>query len=346
MLFTSITDIAASFFPLIIVAIGFGILLWLMNYFLLGKQVNIGAERKIPRQLIMLAMTLLATIAAVLVLPISESSRNQIIALIGLLLSGVLAFASTTVFTNIMAGMMLRVTQPFKTGDFISVQEYFGRVAARGLLDTEIQTEQRELIAIPNIYLVNHPVSVISSNGALVSASVSIGYDVHHGVVQTLLLAAAKATDLSDPFVHIVELGNYSVSYKVSGLLSDVKNLITTRSLLCANVLDAFHAEKVEVMSPNFMNQRPVPKEQSMIPQSKANVEAPTQSIAEDIVFDKAEQASQKESEKKTLKKEIKETEEALKSANENSKKQLTAKLELAKEQLATLKKNNEQEEN
>lgn len=337
----SITDIALSFFPVIVVAVGFGLLLWLMNYLLLGKRVAIGAERKIPRQLIMLAMTLFGMIAVVLVLPISESSRNQIIALIGLLLSGVLAFASTTVFTNIMAGMMLRVTQPFKTGDYIRVEDYAGRVAARGLLDTEIQTEERELIAIPNTYLIRNPVSVISGNDALVSASVTIGYDVHHRVVQTLLLEAAKTTGLSEPFVHIVELGNYSVSYKVSGLLADVKSLITTRSLLCTNILDAFHSEKVEIMSPSFMSQRQLSPDQSMIPPVQADIAAPIQSIAEDIVFDKAEQASQKEDEQRTLTEEIKETEEAIKSAHESIKKQLILKLDLAKEKLTLLDKSN-----
>ena len=63
--------------------------------------------------------------------------------------------------------------------------------------------------------------------------------------------------------------------------------------------------------------------------------------IYKDIVFDKAEQASQKEDEQRTLTEEIKETEEAIKSAHESIKKQLILKLDLAKEKLTLLDKSN-----
>ena len=55
----------------------------------------------------------------------------------------------------------------FRSGDFIRVKEYFGRVTERGLLDTEIQTETRELISIPNAFLISNPVQVIRSSGTI-----------------------------------------------------------------------------------------------------------------------------------------------------------------------------------
>ena len=64
----------------------------------------------------MLGLTLGSLVALVLAFPVSESSRNQIIGLIGLLLSGIIAFSSSTIFANLMAGIMLRVTRPFGTG--------------------------------------------------------------------------------------------------------------------------------------------------------------------------------------------------------------------------------------
>lgn len=71
-----------------------------------------------------------------------------------------LAFSSTTMFSNIIAGNMMRFTRPFITGDFIRVNDYAGRVTERGLFDCEIQTENRELIVIPNNFLINNPVTV------------------------------------------------------------------------------------------------------------------------------------------------------------------------------------------
>ncbi|MEB3733556.1 mechanosensitive ion channel [Halopseudomonas pachastrellae] len=56
------------------------------------------------------------------------------IALLGLLISGVFAFSSSNIFANLAAGVLMRMTRPFVLGDFISVGEHFGRVAERGLL--------------------------------------------------------------------------------------------------------------------------------------------------------------------------------------------------------------------
>ncbi len=182
------------------------------------------------------------------------------------MISGTFAFSSTTIMANLMAGVMLRMTRPFRTGDFIRVESYFGRVAERGLLDTEIQDESRELIAIPNTYLISHAVTVVRSSGTIVSTTLSLGYDVHHLVVEPLLLRAAERARLEDPFVHVLELGNYAITYRVSGLLVEVKNLLTVRSNLCREILDVLHEEQIEIASPTIMNQRRWPEETKLIP--------------------------------------------------------------------------------
>lgn len=327
----------SDFMPTILVLfITLGIL-WVSHTVLLGRHIKIGVERRMPRQLLMLVLTIASTIALVLSLPINDGSRNQIIALIGLLLSGVFAFSSTTIFANMMAGVMLRVTQPFVTGDYIRVEQYFGRVAERGLFDTEVQTEQRELIAIPNTFLIQHPVSVISADGVLISASLSLGYDVHHGTVESSLLDAAGTCGLQESFVHITELGNYAVSYKVSGLLKDVQGLITMRSQLYVAVLDALHGAGIEILSPTVMNQRAIATDRQVVPQSAPIELAPVQALAEDIVFDKAEQAVQKESETKQLLADIKDAEEDLKKADEQTKAALRVQLTQLKARLEFL---------
>ncbi|MFT4677309.1 MAG: small conductance mechanosensitive channel [Patiriisocius sp.] len=60
-------------------------------------------------------------IIPVVLAPLEESTRNQILGLIGLLMSAIVALSSTAFVTNFMAAIMLRVTRPFKVGDFITV---------------------------------------------------------------------------------------------------------------------------------------------------------------------------------------------------------------------------------
>lgn len=278
----------------------------------------------------MLGLTLLGLLAVVLVLPVSDTSRNQLMGLIGILISGIFAFSSTAVTSNLLAGVLLRITKPFRVGDFIRIGEHFGRVSERGLFDTEIQTETRELIALPNTYCISNPVTTIRSSGTIISASLSLGYDLDHTRIEPLLMEAAKSSGLSEPFVHILELGNFSVTYRVSGLLEDPKRLISARSKLYARVLDTLHGHGIEIMSPSFMNQRKI--------DDNTKLEEP-ESLAEDIAFDKAEQAEQLEYEKLQLAKEIEKLEASLKQlTDEDEKKVNKEELESMYERLKALK--------
>ena len=202
----------ASFGPLGIIVTVVGMMLWMAHWLLIKRHPELGNERLFPRQLIMLGLTLAGLLAVVFVLPVSESSRNQLMGLIGILISGVFAFSSATVTSNLMAGMLLRITKPFRVGDFIRIGDHFGRVSERGLFDTEIQTETRELIALPNTYCIGNPVTTIRSSGTIISATLSLGYDLDHRRIEPLLMEAAEACGLSEPFVHILELGNFSVT--------------------------------------------------------------------------------------------------------------------------------------
>lgn len=315
-----------------------GLLLWAAHLFIIKRHPELGNERLFPRQLIMLGLTFSVILIVVLALPINESSRNQIIALLGLLISGVFAFSSSTLFANLMAGVMLRVTKPFFTGDFVSVGEYFGRVTERGLLDTELQSENRELVALPNTYLINNPVSVTRSSGAIVSTTLSLGYDVHHSAVDSLLIDAANHAGLSDPFVQILELGDYSITYKVSGMLTDIKSLLTSRSNLRRSVLDHLHAGGVEILSPAFMSQRHVPENSKVMPLAPAEKRQDAPSNVEAVVFDKAEQAEQVEHGRQVELKKIADLELQLKDASEEQSKRIKKLIAESLEELEALK--------
>lgn len=330
-------ELIVPYLPPLGVAIAFGAVLWGAHWFLIGRHADLGRERRFPRQLVMLGLTLVGLVTIVLSLPVSESSRNGLIGMIGLLASGILAFSSTTVVANLMAGILLRVTKPFGIGDFIRVNDHFGRVSDRGLFDTEIQSESRELVAIPNTYLISHPVTTIRSSGTIISLTLSLGYDVHHSQVESLLVKAAQECGLEEPFVHILELGNFSVTYRISGFLKEVKWLITARSNLSRSVLDTLHGHGIEIMSPSVMNQRKLAGDKKTLPAAGQEKSLETPVIAEDIVFDKAEQAEQKEKEKKEWIGTIEKLESSLKDAPEEDKEQIKKQIAEGRERLKVL---------
>ena len=236
-----------------------------------------------------------------------------------------------------MAGILLRITKPFKTGDFIRVAEHFGRVSERGLFDTEIQTETRELIALPNTFLITNAVTTIRSSGTIISATVSLGYDVHHSRVEAFLVKAAENCGLEESFVHILDLGNFSVTYRISGFLTEVKRLITARSNLYKQILDTLHEQDIEIMSPSIMNQRRIPDDEKVIPKKSFKSSIEEEINAEEIAFDKAEAAEVAEKTKQDVIKEIEDLEAAMREATEEAKSQIKQRLEESREYLKTL---------
>ena len=273
-------------------------------YLLYKRKILFAREHRIFNPLVFVFLVLMSVIAGILTLPISDVSRGQLLSLIGITTTGAIGLASTTFIGNAMAGFMLKIVSNFRPGDFLKVENIFGRITEMGLFHTEIQTEDRDLATLSNLYLVKNPVKVIRSSGAFISSEISIGYDVSSKKVQTLLLEAAESTGLAESFVHIKALGDFSVSYKVSGFLKDIKTILSSHSKLKGNILEIFHKNNVEIVSPNFMNQRQLVTNDKMIP--KGNHQSSTEvnsnhSTPEDLIFDKADEAETKEKRKERL---------------------------------------------
>jgi len=275
---------------LIIILVIFGV------RYIINKRAA-GTSYNVRRQVITILLSLVGLLTVIMVIPdqyLSETSRGQLLSLIGILLSAAIALSSTTLIGNAMAGLMLRVVKSFRPGDFVRIGDHFGRVTERGLFHIEIQTEDRDLTTLPNLYLVTNPVKVIRSSGTIVSAEVSLGYDVPRTEIENCLKEAASAAGLSDPFVLLMELGDFSVTYRVSGMLTEVKHLISARSKLRRMMMDSLHQCGIEIVSPTFMNTRALPERKTIIPKSiqPAAVEkSKTEPSIETLVFDKAEEA-------------------------------------------------------
>ena len=322
------------------------LILWGADWWLLRRR-ELGAERRLPRELAMLLMTIAGVLVVILLLPMSDSTRGQVLSLLGIVLTGVIALSSTTFVANAMAGLMLRIVKSFHPGDFIRIGEQFGRVTQRGLLHTEIQTQDRDLTTFPNLYIITNPVTVVRSSGTIISANVSLGFDIPHDQVEELLRQGAEQAGLQEPFVQVTELGNYSVSYRVAGFLADVSQLLTARSTLRKKVMDALHGAGIEIVSPTFMNQRQLAETARFIPpisiQEKPAVE---EAPPEAMMFDKAEQAAQVEQSRKQreeILKQIEQLQQERKGADDETKLQLDSQIASLLQQAEGLAQNLEQ---
>jgi small-conductance mechanosensitive channel len=343
----AISSILSGFRPALPLVVALGILaaVLLATRGLLQKRYANHSSYQYRQQLIMLAITAVGLIVVILVSPLSENQEGELLRLIGILFSGAIALSSTTLLGNALAGFMLRAVRSFRMGDFVSVGDYFGRVSGRGLFHTEIQTDHRDLVTLPNLFLATNPVKVVRESGTIISADVSLGYEVPRTGVEGLLLKAAKMAELTDPFVHVIELGDFSVVYRVSGLLPDVKGLIRVRSRLREEMLDSLHTGGIEIVSPGFTNRRSVEDQVFVPPVERATAETAEvpEKSAEEVAFDKAEEAESAEELQQTLDEtgpRLEELEKQLKEAKDDAERE---QLEIRISQLRSMRERLEQ---
>ncbi len=268
-------------------------------------QQNAAEGRKFVLQWVAVVFVFALLLLALLVSPIKDPIKGDIVQVLGVVIPAAVALSATAFLGNAMAGLVLRRMQHFRLGDFIRVGEHFGRVSERTLMYTEIQTEDRDLASLPNLLLVTQPIKVVRRSGTVVSATVSLGYEIPWSKVEKALLEAATRAHLQDPFVQVKELGDFSVVYRTAGMLEDVRSLFTKRSDLRTHMLDCLHEAGIQILSPNYINLRglsenapeTIPEGMDNQAQSrKALGAAPT-----DLIFDKAESAAALDSRREDL---------------------------------------------
>ncbi len=291
--FQQILDGAISFIPTAATILVVIILLAVART-IINRRFRTQPGQRFHRQTVTGIILFVGLIVLVLVIPLSEGKQGQLLGLIGILVSAVIALSSATFMGNILAGMMLSAIKNIRPGNFVQVGEHFGRVSGRGLFHVEIQTEDRDLTTLPNMYLVTNPVRVTQESGTIVTAEVSLGYDLPRTKIESALKQAALDAGLTDPFVHILNLNDFSVTYRVAGMLEEVKNLISTRSRLREAMLDQLHQNEIEIVSPTFMNTRAIQPGIKYIPFAQPPI-GPTvlepEKSPEDVAFDKANEA-------------------------------------------------------
>lgn len=247
-----------------------------------------------------IAIALLGLLVVIFVLPEGTDS-NLAFSAFGLIVTGALAISSQSIISNAMAGLMLRSVSSFKPGDFVEVADQMGRVTELGLFHTEIQTADRDLVTLPNALMVNQPVRVVRASGTIVSATASLGYDVSRHTLEDLFVQAAEAAGLIEPFVQVLELGDYSVNYRIAGFLEDPRSLLAARSRLRGSILDTLHTAGVEIMSPMYIARRSASNEPLLPDGDGPSIDAQLRRTAESRVFDKADGAAKLEETKRNL---------------------------------------------
>lgn len=217
------------------------------------------------RRLLIVLLWLAALGMAYPYIPGSDSSGVKGISLF---IGVVVSLGSTGVVQHLMAGLTLTFARAMRVGEFARIGDVEGTILQIGALATKVLTPLGEEITIPNAVVMSQMTTNYSrgagTEAALLSTSVTIGYDTPWRQVESLLLLAAQQTagvcQAPRPIVRRVSLEDYYVKYSLLVLPEDPCRRVEVLDMLHARILDSFNEHGVQIMSPHYMADPAAPK--------------------------------------------------------------------------------------
>lgn len=144
-----------------------------------------------------------------------------------------IGFASQDILKNIFGGITILFDQPFKVGDKIESDKYYGEVVEIGLRSTRIVTPDDSLVSIPNGLLMNQSVSNANSGepNCQVVAEIYLPVNINTTEIREMAIEAVKVSKyvyLNKPitvlFSHEVREKRAFLKMKVKAYVLDIRD--------------------------------------------------------------------------------------------------------------------------
>jgi small-conductance mechanosensitive channel len=200
------------------------------------------------------------TIAAIY--PYLPNSDSDIFKGISVLMGVIFSLGSSSVVSNLVAGIVMTYMRPFRVGDRIKINDITGFVVERGPMNTRIRSHKNEYVSFPNQMILNTSVTNFNSStrvsldGYIVHAIVTMGYDVPWRTVHEILINAAQRTGniekTPEPFVNQTKLDDFYCWYEINGYTKNVSMLPAIYSELYRNIQDGFAAANISMYAPHY----------------------------------------------------------------------------------------------
>jgi small-conductance mechanosensitive channel len=213
-----------------------------------------------------LLAALVIALAAVLAFPFMPGFSSPAFQGISVFLGLLLSLGSTSAISNLIGGVILIYTRPFRIGDHIRVGDVIGDIIEKNFLAVRICTPANQIITIPNSSLlsnkvVNYNLSARDLNRALIlQTTITLGYDLPWRRAHATLIAAALASEHilrePPPFVLQTNLGNDAVSYQLNAYTANPNLMVLIYSELHQHIQDQCAAHGIEILSPTFASLR------------------------------------------------------------------------------------------
>src|ERR1700689_2022770 len=217
----TLIDLAIRFGPrlltaILILIVGLMISRWVSGW--LGRMLN-RRDLEPPIRLLLTRLVWAACIVMFLILALQNLGVELLPLIAGLGVAGAgVALATQGVLSNVVAGLSIIFTKPFRVGEYISIAGEEGVVTAITLFNTTLTHEDHSRVVIPNRKIVG---DILHNSGNMRQLNIAVGVaydsDITAAVAAINEVLSANPRVLKDPppVVRPIKLGDWSVNIGV-----------------------------------------------------------------------------------------------------------------------------------
>ena len=235
---------------LIILIVGVLLARWIANL------TNRGLETRVkepPMRLLIVRVIRILVLVLTLLVVLDKLGFQiaPLVAAVGVAGVGV-GFAFHGVLANIIAGLSIVFTKPYRVGEYIELLGVQGQVLTIELFSTTLAELDQSRIVIPNHKIVGE---ILHNYGTIRQLQLKVGVAYGANLEEVLVVArevvAAESRILSEPaaWIGISELGDSSVTLSIQPWVV-IADMMTVRTALYQAIVEKFRASKIEIPFP------------------------------------------------------------------------------------------------
>jgi small conductance mechanosensitive channel len=217
----TLLDLAVRFGPkllvaILIVTIGFFVAGWVSRAIDRGL-LRLNLEPPVRQLLTRVARVLMVALFAIMALQNLGVELLPLIAGLGVAGAGV-ALATQGVLSNMVAGLTIIFTKPYRVGEYIAIAGVEGQVEAITLFSTALTHPDRSLIIVPNRKVVGE---ILHNYGRIRQSEIRVGiaYEsnlaVALGTIRDLVRANPRVLSDPAPVIQVVTLADSAVQIAI-----------------------------------------------------------------------------------------------------------------------------------
>jgi small-conductance mechanosensitive channel len=197
----------------------------------------------------------------ILIFPLLPDSETAVFRGVSVFLGVLFSLGSTTVISNVVAGLVLTYMRSFKLGDRVKVGEVLGDVVEKTPFAVRIKTSKKEVVTVPNGTLlssnvVNFSTSGDEKSGIILYMPITVSYDIPlRNAIELITKAAYKTENVLDspaPFVLVKNLGSYATELELNIYTNEPEKQPRIFSDINGNVRDLFEQNGISMTTPTL----------------------------------------------------------------------------------------------